>query len=85
MCRFCYAFDHVALHVPSLAVEIAHAREFSPLGAVCYDALMEGGVQIIDHMLDLIYPHFYLVAKVDPDFAYSDKRLKELAGYTDLA
>jgi len=35
----------------------------------------------IDHLLDPIYPHFYVVAQPDPDFHYSDKRLKELAGY----
>jgi len=35
----------------------------------------------VDHLLDPIYPHFYVVASPDPDFKYSDKRLKELAGY----
>jgi SAM-dependent methyltransferase len=35
----------------------------------------------LDHCLDLIYPHFYVVARPDPDFAYTDKRLAELAGY----
>lgn len=39
----------------------------------------------IDHLLDMIYPHFYVVAKADPDFSYSDKRLRELAGYTERA
>jgi SAM-dependent methyltransferase len=34
-----------------------------------------------DHMLDFIYPHFYVVARLDPNFAYNDKRLAELAGY----
>lgn len=42
------------------------------------------GLPLIDHILDPIYPHFYVVARVDPNFAYSDKRLKELSGYTDL-
>ena len=35
----------------------------------------------LDHLLDFIYPHFYVVARPDPQFAYSEKRLKELAGY----
>ena len=35
----------------------------------------------VDHLLDPIYPHFYVVAKPDPNFKYSDKRMKELAGY----
>jgi 2-polyprenyl-3-methyl-5-hydroxy-6-metoxy-1,4-benzoquinol methylase len=37
----------------------------------------------IDHCLDLIYPHFYVAATKEKNFAYSDKRLKELAGYSD--
>lgn len=39
---------------------------------------------LIDHLLDPIYPHLYVIAKLDPAFAYSEKRLKELAGYEDL-
>ncbi len=34
-----------------------------------------------DHMLDFIYPHFYVVARPDPAFTYTDKRINELAGY----
>ena len=34
--------------------------------------------RIIDHLLDLIYPHFYVIAKVDNDFKYPPKRMKEL-------
>ena len=37
--------------------------------------------KFIDHLLDPIYPHFYVVATPDPDFKYPDKRMKELAGY----
>jgi SAM-dependent methyltransferase len=40
--------------------------------------------RIVDHILDPIYPHFYVTAFVDPDFKYPEKRLKELAGYKDL-
>ena len=36
---------------------------------------------IFDHMLDLIYPHFYVVAQQNRDFEYSEKRKKELQGY----
>lgn len=37
--------------------------------------------KILDHLLDFIYPHFYLVAKPKKDFQYSEKKLSELAGY----
>lgn len=36
----------------------------------------------IDHLLDIIYPHFYVTATNDPDFEYPEKRLRELVGYT---
>ena len=39
----------------------------------------------LDSLLDLIYPHFYVVAHADKDFAYSKKRMKELAGYPDVS
>lgn len=39
--------------------------------------------KIIDHLLDPIYPHFYVVAMPDPDFHYTEKRKRELAGYDD--
>ncbi len=35
----------------------------------------------IDHLLNPIYPHFYVVAVIDPAFTYAQKRMKELAGY----
>lgn len=38
---------------------------------------------IVDHCLDLIYPHFYVAATLEKDFKYSDKRMKELVGYTN--
>ena len=40
--------------------------------------------KFIDHLLDPIYPHFYVVATPDPDFKYSEKRMKELVGYIDI-
>ena len=40
--------------------------------------------KIIDHLLDTIYPHFYVVATPDFDFKYSEKRMKELVGYIDI-
>lgn len=40
---------------------------------------------LIDHLLDPIYPHFYVVATPDTDFAYHYKRLKELAGYDSVS
>ncbi len=40
---------------------------------------------LIDHCLDPIYPHFYVAARLDANFAYSDKRMKELAGYSNKA
>lgn len=39
---------------------------------------------LIDHLLDPIYPHFYVEATPIKDFHYSEKRMKELAGYKDL-
>ena len=35
----------------------------------------------VDRLLDPIYPHYYVSASVDTNFTYSDKRMKELAGY----
>ena len=35
----------------------------------------------IDHLLDWAYPHFYVIARPDPNFVYTEKRRKELAGY----
>jgi len=40
--------------------------------------------KMFDHILDFIYPHFYVVATPIPNFKYSDKRLVELAGYTNI-
>lgn len=34
-----------------------------------------------DKILDSICPHFYIVARVDPNFSFSHKRMAELAGY----
>lgn len=35
----------------------------------------------IDWILNVIYPHFYVIANVDENFSYAPKRLKELEGY----
>lgn len=40
--------------------------------------------KFFDKLLDLIYPHFYVVAKPNPNFQYPEKRLKELTGYSDV-
>jgi len=37
--------------------------------------------KVIDHFLDIIYPHFYVIAKVNYNFKYHEKRMKELIGY----
>ncbi len=42
------------------------------------------GSSAIDRLLNPIYPHFYVVATPDPDFRYSEKRMRELAGYQNL-
>jgi SAM-dependent methyltransferase len=39
----------------------------------------------IDRLLVAVYPHFYAVGSTNPDFAYSTKRTKELAGYQESA
>lgn len=36
---------------------------------------------VLDALLHPIAPHFYVVATPDPDFAYADKRARELRGY----
>jgi SAM-dependent methyltransferase len=36
---------------------------------------------LFDHLLDPIYPHFYVTAIPDPNFSYGAKRMKELEGY----
>jgi SAM-dependent methyltransferase len=35
----------------------------------------------LDALLHPVAPHFYVIASVNPDFSYHEKRLKELAGY----
>ncbi len=37
--------------------------------------------RLLDHLLDAIYPHFYVIARPDPAFEYSEKRKRELQGY----
>ena len=37
--------------------------------------------RFLDFLLNPIYPHFYVVGRVNKDFKYSNKRLKELEGY----
>ena len=34
-----------------------------------------------DHLFDLVYPHFYVIARLNPSFQYSEKRKRELRGY----
>ncbi len=36
---------------------------------------------VIDRALNLIYPHFYVIAHLSNDFEYTEKRKKELLGY----
>lgn len=38
----------------------------------------------IDRLLDIIYPHFYVVATPNENFSYDAKRMRELAGYENL-
>lgn len=40
--------------------------------------------KILDWFMNLIAPHFYVVAKKDNDFKYHEKRLKELSGYKNF-
>ena len=40
--------------------------------------------KIIDYLFNLVYPHFYVIATQDTDFAYPEKRLKELRGYSNF-
>lgn len=35
----------------------------------------------VDQVFNFLYPHFYVIAKVDKDFKYDSKRERELAGY----
>jgi SAM-dependent methyltransferase len=37
--------------------------------------------RLLDHCLDPIYPHFYVIASPDSNFTVSMKRQRELAGY----
>lgn len=39
---------------------------------------------LIDFLFNPAYPHFYVGATVNTDFAYSDKRMKEIAGYVKV-
>lgn len=38
----------------------------------------------LDRLLNPIYPHFYVVAAPDSEFAYGQKRMKELKGYSNI-
>lgn len=40
--------------------------------------------RILDYLFNFICPHFYVIAKVDKDFKYEEKRLVELAGYSKM-
>lgn len=40
--------------------------------------------EILDKMLDIISPHFYVVAEINPNFKYHKKREKELMGYNGI-
>lgn len=50
-----------------------------------WDVVMTRGFhfknKFIDRLLNPIYPHFYVIAKVNNNFGYTDKRKKELLGY----
>lgn len=35
----------------------------------------------VDYLLNPVYPHFYAVASSDPNFKYSEKKMKELVNY----
>ncbi len=39
----------------------------------------------LDHIFDAAYPHFYVAARVDGSFDYSEKRKSELRGYARFA
>ncbi len=38
----------------------------------------------IDTLPNMVYPHFFVVATPNPQFAYHERRLKELVGYVGL-
>jgi len=40
--------------------------------------------KFLDMFVDLICPHFYVVAKINKSFKYDDKRLVELSGYKEI-
>ncbi len=39
---------------------------------------------IVDSMLNPVYPHFFVIARMDPAFTYPERRMKELLGYVDI-
>lgn len=41
------------------------------------------GLPWLDRLVIDLFPHVYVIATPNPDFSYSKKRLKELAGYTN--
>lgn len=41
--------------------------------------------KFVDFLLNPLYPHFYVVTTPDPNFKYTEKRMKELAGYKDTS
>lgn len=81
------------MHIPKFhgSLAVAHINFFTR--ATLVYTVLRGGWKVlsvrgfhfknplIDHTLDLIYPHFYVAALPDPDFRYHEKRMKELAGY----
>lgn len=38
----------------------------------------------LDSLLNPIYPHFYVIATINPKFHYTEKRMKELSGYKNV-
>ncbi|MGH7141433.1 MAG: class I SAM-dependent methyltransferase [Minisyncoccia bacterium] len=42
------------------------------------------GSRTANHAINFVYPHFYVIARPDATFAYSEKRQKELRGYRSI-
>ena len=40
--------------------------------------------KVFDRLLDPICPHFYVIATIDHNFKYHQRRMKELVGYSEL-
>jgi 2-polyprenyl-3-methyl-5-hydroxy-6-metoxy-1,4-benzoquinol methylase len=78
--RGAYAVSHVNFFYRKTLIETVKAAGWDVQEA----RLFYMKSPFLDFFFNLIAPHMYVVAKVNPNFKYAEKRLKSLRGYEDF-